>query len=614
MSKAQKQTEPSTVENLELRAANNEETKSETVTFHMPELLEKVNPEYRELAASFLEKGLNPEGGATLNLFGIINPEGVKTLNPQLQKLIKEVFKYLLFEKFVGDAIGLEVWFNTVNKKLNEIPNNLPLTEKNGKIKELLAQDQLFFDINQKFQNPNLENKSEPTPSAQTLFAEAVFLDYCGEYEESVAAYNAAHQAIKAENPQNDTEKFIKNNVINSIYYKILNLHLKHNHNAALVYYKNMHKEIGEVQNELGLAYYLGLGVEQNDQQAEKYFYFAAIQLNSSKAEHNLHMLNQNRERNLELIAPGNLLQPNGSTFQEEKAEFDDRTIKSSWLGPKTMTENEALFANNQLTILIYDVQIKLYSYESSDQVEAYKATMKDKVGNAYNELGYAYSIGCGVEENHEEAFKNFRLAAEMGYVPAQLNLGIMHYEEKNPQEAARCFAIVNDAQSNYFLCLMNYGGIGVPQNFAEGRILAASAQKYAIEQGKEEFLIRVENIAKQKNVVKTINGLPKFGQTVTLLQKLVKEAEEIDKSHPERIVNLENQTLVSLYNKTIHNLLDKCDEYCGQQTEKFKGDIRYKGFKEIRDKLRPSSAPNASHSASLLGQTAKEKVGAVIR
>ncbi len=48
--------------------------------------------------------------------------------------------------------------------------------------------------------------------------------------------------------------------------------------------------------------------------------------------------------------------------------------------------------------------------------------------GSAYSQvsLGYCYSVGIGVEQNYEEAFRCYGLAANQGYTVAQYNIGVI--------------------------------------------------------------------------------------------------------------------------------------------------------------------------------------------
>ena len=49
--------------------------------------------------------------------------------------------------------------------------------------------------------------------------------------------------------------------------------------------------------------------------------------------------------------------------------------------------------------------------------------------------LGYAYSLGEGVEKDKAEAIRWYRLAADRGYAKAQYNLGCAHWNGEGVEE-----------------------------------------------------------------------------------------------------------------------------------------------------------------------------------
>ena len=110
------------------------------------------------------------------------------------------------------------------------------------------------------------------------------------------------------------------------------------------------------------------------------------------------------------------------------------------------------------------------WCYESGTGVEQdYKEAAKwyrlaaDK-GNAYaqNNLGACYQYGTGVEKSIEEAVKWYKLAAEQGDAYAQNNLGLCYHSgygvEQSPQEAVKWYRMAANqgnayAQNNLGLC-----------------------------------------------------------------------------------------------------------------------------------------------------------------
>ena len=91
------------------------------------------------------------------------------------------------------------------------------------------------------------------------------------------------------------------------------------------------------------------------------------------------------------------------------------------------------------------------------------------------NDLGITYYNGLGVPQDHGEAMKWFRHAADSGFAPAQSSLGVGYAQGLGvPQdyaEAVRWFRMAadqGDALGQFNLGRAYYKGHGVPQNFAE--------------------------------------------------------------------------------------------------------------------------------------------------
>ncbi len=116
------------------------------------------------------------------------------------------------------------------------------------------------------------------------------------------------------------------------------------------------------------------------------------------------------------------------------------------------------------------------------------QANKENASGLAQNNLGYIYDKGIGVPQNHSEAARLFKLAADQGMALAQYNLGYFYQNglgvvEQNYKEAARLFKLAADqgfasAQNN--LAYLYQNGLGVEQNYTE----AARLYKLAADQG----------------------------------------------------------------------------------------------------------------------------------
>ena len=176
-------------------------------------------------------------------------------------------------------------------------------------------------------------------------------------------------------------------------------------------------------QTNLGLMYEHGLGVEQNDAEAVRWYLLAAEQGNA-RAQNNL-----------------GRMYVNGPAFPQYYAEA------ARW----------------------------------------YRLAAEQGIADAQYNLGVLYEYGQGVPQNYAEAARWYRLAAEQGYANAQFNIGVLYeYGQGVPQnfaEAAhwwRLAAEQGDADAQTNLGIMYQNGQGVPQNFAE----AVRLFRLAAEQG----------------------------------------------------------------------------------------------------------------------------------
>lgn len=69
-------------------------------------------------------------------------------------------------------------------------------------------------------------------------------------------------------------------------------------------------------------------------------------------------------------------------------------------------------------------------AYKRGDYAEAVKwlrSLAAQGKASAQNRLGFMYSTGLGVAQNHKEAVKWHRLSAVQGHASAQYNLGVMY-------------------------------------------------------------------------------------------------------------------------------------------------------------------------------------------
>ena len=122
---------------------------------------------------------------------------------------------------------------------------------------------------------------------------------------------------------------------------------------------------------------------------------------------------------------------------------------------------------------------------------------LADQEGYAFaqNNIGMIYANGRGVPQDHVEAAKWYRRAADQGYVFAQINLGVAYADGRGVSqdyaEAVRWYrkaAEQNNAQAQAKLALMYFDGRGVPQNYVHAYMWCAlAAARYPASDTKDQ-------------------------------------------------------------------------------------------------------------------------------
>jgi TPR repeat protein len=109
------------------------------------------------------------------------------------------------------------------------------------------------------------------------------------------------------------------------------------------------------------------------------------------------------------------------------------------------------------------------------------------------------YANGHGVAQDHAEALKWYRLAADQGYADAQYNLGVLykdgHGEPQDYAEALKWFSLAanqGDPVAQNGLGFMYANGKGVPQDF----VLAHMWWSLASTRGNEDAAVGRDQIA----------------------------------------------------------------------------------------------------------------------
>ena len=124
---------------------------------------------------------------------------------------------------------------------------------------------------------------------------------------------------------------------------------------------------------------------------------------------------------------------------------------------------------------------------DHEEAVKWYRLAAEQGLDDAQDSLGLAYAQGRGVPQDHEEAVKWYRLAAEQGLALTQARLGAMYSLGQNvPQhhvEAVKWYRLAAEqglAAAQSGLSEQYYHGQGVPQDYEE----AVKWDRFAAEQG----------------------------------------------------------------------------------------------------------------------------------
>ncbi len=217
-------------------------------------------------------------------------------------------------------------------------------------------------------------------------------------------------------------------------------------------------------QTALGFCYNKGRGVEQNYEEAVKWYRKAAEQ-GYGPAQHNLgvdYYYGDGVEQNYE------------------------EAVK--WY--RKAAEQEIAIAQSALAYCYYDGRGVEQNYEEA--VKWYRKAAEHGDAIAQSNLASCYYSGWGVEQNYEEAVKWYRKAAEQGHARAQFNLASCYYSgwgvEQNYEKAVKWYrkaAEQGNAIAQFSLGECHYYGRGVEQNYEEAVTwnLKAAEQGNAIAQ-----------------------------------------------------------------------------------------------------------------------------------
>lgn len=109
------------------------------------------------------------------------------------------------------------------------------------------------------------------------------------------------------------------------------------------------------------------------------------------------------------------------------------------------------------------------------------------------NDLGYVYEKGQGVKADATEAMKNYKLAADLGSMEAQYNLGSISLEKNNEKDAYKWYVMA--AKQGHALAQNNLGAF-----YAQGRTVKKNldeAEKWFLMAAQQGDATAAENLKK---------------------------------------------------------------------------------------------------------------------
>lgn len=205
---------------------------------------------------------------------------------------------------------------------------------------------------------------------------------------------------------------------------------VEHSDKAALTLYKlSAENGYAKCQSELGLAYYLGNGVQPSYLKAVYYLKLAAAQSYPSAGDY-LELV----ERNKQLIQKEDDLKSSEPDLSEEDL-FKDSLSKD---------------------YLIHTLSTNSNPYKESKNFQAWKKNADLSLPISQYILGMCYKEGYGVEQSVESAIRCFQLAADQGVVEALYQLASLLKTEGLFSKAFRYFKLA--AEKGHALAQLNMG------------------------------------------------------------------------------------------------------------------------------------------------------------
>ncbi|MFJ1350621.1 hypothetical protein [Capnocytophaga canimorsus] len=263
----------------------------------------------------------------------------------------------------------------------------------------------------------------------------------------------------------------------------VLHLHKNEHEKAFELFLESANKGHSGAQYDLGQAYYSGIGISKDYNEAVKWFRKAAEQGNVS-GQFNLGRMYQKGygvpKDEAEAVKwyrkaaeQGNASGQNklGDMYRNGFGVSKDYYEAVEWYRKAAEQGNESGQSNlGEMYYYGYGV-----SKDYNEAVKWYKKATEQGDASGQSNLGEMYYYGYGVPKDYDEAVKWFRKAAEQGNAVGQNNLGVMYRNgfgvSKDYNEAVKWFrkaAEQGDASGQNELGNMYYLGYGVSKDYYE--------------------------------------------------------------------------------------------------------------------------------------------------
>lgn len=330
----------------------------------------------------------------------------------------------------------------------------------------LLIAVSAFVSVNHASVNSLIESANNGDPEAQLELADSYLKGSIGIKQDYYQAYR--FYLLSASQGNSDAQKMVgycHENGIGTIQdvneaIKWYTVSMEQGNNEAEAKLEELNRKLFEnamavaesgdaaVQADIGLFYEEGRGVEQNSEEAFKWFEKAAVQGNAS-AQNNLGILYQ--------IGRGTEKDPKKAVFWYERAAEQGLDVAQLNLG--------------------YCYEIGEGAEQNySEAAKMYKLAADQSNAQAQYNLGHLYEDGNGVEQDYTEALKWYTRAAEGGLPAAQVSVGNYFVQGlgtlPDNEKAAKWYKLAagqGDSMGQFQLATQYVLGEGIEQDFSKG-------------------------------------------------------------------------------------------------------------------------------------------------